>query len=206
MALRRTATLFKRFMPSPEAPTQVILRELVKEQPLTTEQVGMSFWIVCALEMPFFLDTDVVHTILIFKGLLKGIPCPVSMRDRCFCEPSPRISRWSRHTQQKSVACCLLPFVLPLMVCICWQIWTKIYGNAELFPNKLSMKRCLKFLKTSERIVAKPLDPRNPVGKFGYLLGKKPNIVNSEGTAYLNAPGTDQEAAAKLGETAGKAQ
>jgi hypothetical protein len=53
MAVRQTAVLFKRWLPSPTAPTQIILRELLKEQPLTTEQVNDWFCRHANLLTPF---------------------------------------------------------------------------------------------------------------------------------------------------------
>mmetsp|Transcript_1241 Transcript_1241/g.2937 ORF Transcript_1241/g.2937 Transcript_1241/m.2937 type:complete len:121 (+) Transcript_1241:309-671(+) len=103
MALRRTAVLFKSLLPSPEAPTQLILKELLKKQPLTTE-----------------------------------------------------------------------------------ELWEKVKHNQELFPSKHRMKHCVKYLNREERIISKPLDPKNPTGKFGFRLGNKPKIVSEDGLSVLD--------------------
>jgi hypothetical protein len=91
-----------------------------------------------------------------------------------------------------------------MSVCALPQLWNKVNTNSELFPHKEWMKRCLKFLKANSRIVAKPLDPRNPTGRFGYSLGERPKIVSDDGTAFLKTPGQIQGIASMAGEEAAR--
>mmetsp|Transcript_4600 Transcript_4600/g.9057 ORF Transcript_4600/g.9057 Transcript_4600/m.9057 type:complete len:150 (-) Transcript_4600:29-478(-) len=72
------------------------------------------------------------------------------------------------------------------------ELWEKVAqsereSGEKHFPAKVYMKRCLKYLKDNERIVAKPLYHDGPPSSFVYRLRKKPMIIKEDGMWDLEA-------------------